>query len=259
MSDKYELTNETVAFCGTTLRRIRALRDIPIYGVKSGDLGGWIEREANLSHYGDAWVSDNACVYDRADVSDNALVAGEARVYGSAVIAGNAWISGSARITGNAVVTDSAEVYDSAKVCGSARIADNAKVCGSAKVGGYTVISGDAEISDNALVCDNSWVADDSKVSGSAKVSGCARIVGSTVITGNAEVRSAADYMVFKNSWSSGRWFTYTTSNKMWSVGCFYGTGAELIRKAYADSEWSGRCYEAIVRAAEAIEAAKGR
>ena len=43
----------------------------------------------------------------------------------------------------------------------------------------------------------------------------------------------------------------------MWKVGCFYGTGEELIKNAYKDSELSGRCYEAIVRAVETIEAAK--
>ena len=63
--------------------------------------------------------------------------------------------------------------------------------------------------------------------------------------------------MTCKNTWSSGRWFTYTRSNKKWKVGCFYGTGEELIKKAYADSELSGKCYEAIVRAVETIEAAK--
>ena len=40
----------------------------------------------------------------------------------------------------------------------------------------------------------------------------------------------------------------------MWTVGCFRGTGDELIAKAYNDSEKSGRCYEAIVKAQEAIE-----
>ena len=34
----------------------------------------------------------------------------------------------------------------------------------------------------------------------------------------------------------------------MWSVGCFYGTGEELIKKAYADGETKGKCYEAYVR-----------
>lgn len=44
---------------------------------------------------------------------------------------------------------------------------------------------------------------------------------------------------------------TYTKSNKMWKVGCFYGTGNELIKKAYADSETSGRNYEQYVKFAE--------
>ena len=135
---KYELTEETKTLAdGTVLHRIRALRGILRHGVKAGDIGGWIEKENNLSQYGDAWV------------------------------------------------------YGDAEVCGDAKVSAN------------------------------------------------------------------SDYMVVKNTWSSGRWFTYTRSNKKWSVGCFCGTGEELIKKAYADSELSGRCYEAIVRAVETIEAAK--
>ena len=40
----------------------------------------------------------------------------------------------------------------------------------------------------------------------------------------------------------------------MWSVGCFYGTGEELIRKAYKDSKESGREYERIVKYVESIK-----
>lgn len=39
----------------------------------------------------------------------------------------------------------------------------------------------------------------------------------------------------------------------MWKVGCFYGTGEALIKKAYADSERSGREYERIVKYVEEI------
>lgn len=39
----------------------------------------------------------------------------------------------------------------------------------------------------------------------------------------------------------------------MWSVGCFYGTGEELINKAYKDSEISGKEYERVVRYVESI------
>ena len=33
----------------------------------------------------------------------------------------------------------------------------------------------------------------------------------------------------------------------MWKVGCFYGTGKELVDKAYKDSELSGREYKRVV------------
>lgn len=39
----------------------------------------------------------------------------------------------------------------------------------------------------------------------------------------------------------------------MWKVGCFYGTGEELIKKAYNDSKESGREYERVVRYVESI------
>ena len=41
----------------------------------------------------------------------------------------------------------------------------------------------------------------------------------------------------------------------MWKVGCFYGTGEELIKRAYQDSEVSGREYERVVRYVEAMYA----
>ena len=72
---KYELTTEVKVEFGITLHRIRALVDIARYGVKAGDLGGWIEKEANLDQEGDAWVS------------------GEARVFG------DAWVYGEARLS----------------------------------------------------------------------------------------------------------------------------------------------------------------
>ena len=70
---------------------------------------------------------------------------------------------------------------------------------------------------------------------------------------GDAWVYGNADYIVMKNNWSSGRYFTYTLSNNMWKVGCFFGTGEELIKKAYEYSELSGRCYEASVRYVEEL------
>lgn len=90
--------------------------------------------------------------------------------------------------------------------------------------------------------------------SGNAWVYGNARVSGDAEVSGDAWVSGDADYIVFKNHWSSGRYFTYTKSNKMWRVGCFYGTGQELIKKAYQDSEVSGKHYEAYVEFVEKLE-----
>ena len=83
---------------------------------------------------------------------------------------------------------------------------------------------------------------------GDAIVGGSARIYGTAVVS------CIRDYAVYKNTWSSGRWFTYTRSDGMWTVGCFRGTGDELVAKAYRDGKLSGQCYEAIVRAQEAVD-----
>ena len=120
---KYELTDETMKICMTTLHRIKALAAFA--DVEIGDTGGWVEKESNLDQDGDAWVSGNSRVYG------NALVSGNARVYG------NAWVYGYARVSGDALV------YGNALVSGDARVSDNARVSGNAWV------SGKARVSDN--------------------------------------------------------------------------------------------------------------
>lgn len=77
---------------------------------------------------------------------------------------------------------------------------------------------------------------------------------GNAWVSGDARVYGNADYIVFKNTWSSGRYFTYTKSNKMWRVGCFYGNGDELIKKAYKDNQKSGDFYKAYVDFVEKLE-----
>ena len=74
---KFELTSEFITnIFGTKLFRIKALVDFG--DVKAGELGGYLEKEENLDHDGDAWVFDNARVY------------GDARVFGDASVSGDA-------------------------------------------------------------------------------------------------------------------------------------------------------------------------
>ena len=67
---KFEFTGETktisLFFRTATLHRIRAVAEFGL--VKIGDLGGWIEKEENLSHEGKAWVCGDAEVCGDAKV-----------------------------------------------------------------------------------------------------------------------------------------------------------------------------------------------
>ncbi len=53
-------------------------------------LGGYVEKEENLSQYGSAWVSDNAWVSGNAQVYGNTWVCDNAHIYGNARVSGNA-------------------------------------------------------------------------------------------------------------------------------------------------------------------------
>ena len=97
---KFKLTSEFIVdISGVKLFRIKAL--IEFGNVKAGDLGGYIEKEENLSHMGDAWVSDDARISGDAQVFGDAWVFGDARVFGNARVSGDAQVSGDARVSGD--------------------------------------------------------------------------------------------------------------------------------------------------------------
>lgn len=155
-------------------------------------------------------------------------------------------------------------LYDEAWVGDEAKVYDGAVVNGYALVVGHACVSHRACISNRAVVEDSAFVSGYGVVIGGyARISNFATVApdshtiiikGSAKISGDAIIRFDHDYIVFKNWWSSGRYFTWTRSNDMWAVGCFYGTGKELIAKAYKDSKVSGREYERIVKYVERIK-----
>ena len=159
----------------------------------------------------------------------------------------------------DAWVYDDAKVYDNAMIYGNAKVYDFCYISDEAQVSNDAVVYGDASVYGGALVGDqakvhgNVYIYGNARIAGTAQVYGNANISGGTKIVGDADVCGHADYITFKNFWSSGRYFTWTRSNNMWSVGCFYGTGDELIKEAYNDSEKSGREYERVVRYVESI------
>ena len=92
---KFELTSKFITnIFGTKLFRIKAL--VAFGDVEVGELGGYIEKEENLDHDGNAWV------YGDAMVCGDAEVYGDAKVYGNAMVFGDAEVCGDAMVCGDA-------------------------------------------------------------------------------------------------------------------------------------------------------------
>lgn len=151
-----------------------------------------------------------------------------------------AWVGGDAKVYAGAVVKDRASVHCSACVSNCAVICERACIC------------------DSVIVSGCAWIGGYTKIRGFTVVrqKGCLPLdIGVYAeIRGDAVIESNRDYIIFKNWWSSCRYFIWTRSNDMWCVGCFYGTGKELIAKAYKDSKVSGREYERVVKYVEQIK-----
>lgn len=235
MITKYKIREDLYkSVNGHTVYRIEALKNFS--RVQKGDLGGWIEKEDNLSQEGTCWVYKEAAVFQNAHVTGNAIVSGHAKVFGHAMVTDNVIVCCHAQIFGCAILQNDVSVYDKAKIHGNAKISNNAQ------------IYNNVDVYDNAYVYGNAFIFDKVKIYDNVKLHGYVEIYGNIHICGNAEIKSITDFYVGNNTWSSGRYFVYTRSNKMWKVGCFYGTSEELIEKAYKDSDLSGRNYERVVK-----------
>lgn len=170
--------------------------------ANAGDLGGWVEKEANLEQSGNAWVAGEAKVYGDAKVTSNSYVGDEAVVSGKASV-GSSYVRNKARISGGYV---NGEVYDNAvQTAGS--VSTYAKLYGSAqnngcmitdggKVYGNAIVTG-CEVHENVEVYGNAHIYGqdvrlwgDVKVYDSAKIGSTSQIYikGTTYIYGNAQV-----------------------------------------------------------------------
>lgn len=102
---KYEILPEPIAAPnGELCHRIKALKDIPVIGVKKGDLGGCVSNATSLSHSGSSWI------FEGGFVVGNAIVEGDAIVGDGALVGDTACISGTAAICKGVVVDSNAQV-----------------------------------------------------------------------------------------------------------------------------------------------------
>lgn len=139
MEKKYEIIQESgIDYNGSHIYAIKALRNFD--NVKKGDIGGFIEKEENLSHDGNCWVDRGSIVADNAFVSENAIV-------GS-----HSYVGGNARIFGNAIVNCFSTVTDDASVSGDVCVTDRACIDCNADVSGNVIICGNSHIGEHAYI-----------------------------------------------------------------------------------------------------------
>ena len=175
MDKKFELVGNGVFVGSKIVFRIKALKDFG--DVKKGDLGGFVEKEVNLSHEGECWIYNDACVYgcarlyqnakiyDNVRVYDFSEVCGDANIHGASKIHGSSTVYGSARFSDNVEICGYASVCDSANISGNVTIMDNAHIMGASEISGNVVISGNTIINSNMCINDNVDIDSNDKIS----------------------------------------------------------------------------------------------
>ena len=193
---KFELTDEYIFHRGKKLSRIRALRDFG--SVKRCDIGGFVEKESNLSQEGNCWIHDNAKVFDYGTVWSNATLWNEAEV------------SGHASASDGVSISDSAIVNDCAYVGGEVDICDNAWVHGYAYLNGNVRVFNKAEIGGPVMLTGEQWICGEAVVRNQQD---CASVQG------------------FGRAYRNTTFFRDQEGGVSVSCGCFYGTLQEFREK----------------------------
>lgn len=179
MKKKYKiLKDDHIISQGSVLYRIKALKKFG--NIKKGELGGYIEKESNLSQSGVCWVYPDSAVLDNAKVSDDAVICNDSVICDFARVSGNAYIAKSS-------------VYDHAEISGYT-VVDNSVVNNNSIMEGNAIVN-NSTIEDNARIkyraqITNSIIINDAKISGEASVTN-SYIYKNANISGNASIKNA--------------------------------------------------------------------
>lgn len=204
------------------LYRIQALKTFTKPGgynpvVHVGELGGYVESEANLSQEGNCWLFDKARVKDGGKVLDDAIV------YDKCLVSRNAIVRGSSVVGGHCFVTNQSVIIDS-------RLEGNVIVNGQSIVHSGTYLYGEIGV-------DQSDIGNLVNLIGRISVKR-SRITVPLELSGDYElnfnVSNPHSVIGYNVGMPGGRLFTIKNivASKVedkWSTGDFVGTGAELI------------------------------
>ena len=225
---KYKIRKDlSYTFDGHKLYRVEALKDFG--NVKKGSVGGFIEKEDNLSQEGNCWIFLDAKVFGNAIINGFAQVCDNSVVFDNAQVRGYSKVKDNARVFNNARMEDCSIVKDNAQVYGNSLLLDNAQVCDNAHLIGTCLVR------DNAIVC------------------GYACIYDFVRFISDAKIMSPADYYIGHENWEGGHNFVYTRSNNQWSTLFINGTKEDILEFAKNRGEKYYNFYKNVIEFVEKI------
>jgi carbonic anhydrase/acetyltransferase-like protein (isoleucine patch superfamily) len=199
-SDDYDHARKILVYRITALRSFRIASEPDAPSIETGDSGGWIQCEDNLSQSDNCWVMGDSVIYGNARVQDDAIIWGGSRIYENARIIGRATIDDS-QVYGHAVVGASTSIEEKSCIkdfaviearSGSIRcsnIWDYAHVDAEFIYTFHSVIGGRAHIRNGANIIR-------SDIDGNALVDGLDVSLEGANIGGNGWIRKVSDYFV---------------------------------------------------------------
>ena len=228
---KYELIKESkTMFEGIEIYRIRALKDFS--DVRTGDIGGWVCSEDNLSQNGNCWIYDNAKCLDDARVYYNAKMYDNAIMYDDAIMYDNS------RMFNNTIMYNNSRIFNNAKMYDNAMMYNKTRMFSNAIMGDNAIMYDDAIIGDNAKMFDNSRMYDDAIMYDNAILDKDKLLYGSI----NKSYKKIFQYHCEKRLLTA----ILTEENEiLYSIGCQIGiTKKKFIDRIYNDCKIKGKGLE---------------
>ncbi len=261
--EKFELVkkNTKIAYSSNgdeiTLYQIRALRDFTCPFklnpdgeildqtlVKKGDLGGYVEKEENLSHEGGCWI------FEEAEVRDNGRVEGNARLVGRSLVRDNAIVKGYSCLSANAYVWGNAVLDGATQMKGLVSIGGNSRTNGYVSINGNSQVRGDSVLEGNIFL-NGTVVVENAKLTGNVHL--CGQYLVSFDIDGN---KGIAAYRTTESTYTpndydpkrhSFEYIVASTKEDIWSTYNFHGTSEEFIQFVEKNHPTSAEYYRNLV------------
>ena len=223
-----------------TLYQIRALRDFTCPFklnpdgeildqtlVKKGELGGYVQKEENLSHEGGCWIFEDGEVRDNAVVKGYSCLSASAYVWGNAVLDGCTQMKGMVSIGGNSTTNGYVCIHGNSQIQGDSVLDGNIFLNG-------TVVVKDAKLTGDVHLCGQYHVSFD--VNGQK---------GMAAYRTTESIYNSQNENLIKDG--SYEYIVASTVEDIWSHHVFRGTGEELIQFVEKNCPTSTEYYRNLV------------